>query len=218
MLVGMKMPAAAAALLAFMAVLPANTLSAGETPPGIPVEDYALYDQIVTKKFLTSDTQLVLLERLTTARLIPDMEEPLTLQLFEEQRYFDGQLPGDLARDFVAVNQQPSRLEGRFQFAIRYRFVSGEAIEDPEVWAAVPVAGNPAQGGTVLDRLAFSRVGRSLRNDHALAYVENLRPDGTGAGFLVWFRRHGREWTVFETEVIWTVRVEADAEGPLLAP
>jgi hypothetical protein len=155
---------------------------------------------------------------MTTARLIPNQEGPLTRQLFEEQGYFDGALPGDLARDFVSANQHPSRLEGRFQFAVRYRFVSGQAIEDPEVRAAVPVRGIPAQGVTVLDRLAFSRVGRTLRNDHALVYVENLRPDGTGAGFLVWFRRQGREWTVFDTEVTWTVRPEADAEPPLLAP
>ncbi|MBD0316281.1 MAG: hypothetical protein ICV75_06285 [Nitrospiraceae bacterium] len=214
----MKLLSAVAAVVALAGVLSERTLTAGDATPGIPVEDYALYDQIVTKKFLTSDTQLVLLERLTTARLIPNHEEPLTLGLFEEQGYFDDQLPGDLARDFVAVNRQPSRLEGRFQFAVRYRFVSGEAIEEPEVWAAVPVARIPAQGGAVLDRLAFSRVGRTLRNDHALVYVENLRPDGTGAGFLVWFRRQGREWTVFDTEVTWTVRPDANADGPLLAP
>jgi hypothetical protein len=32
---------------------------------------------------------------------------------------------------------------------------------------------------------------------------ENALPDGTGRGFLVWFRLQGREWTIFDTEVLW---------------
>jgi hypothetical protein len=76
----------------------------------------------------------------------------------------------------------------------------------------------PAQAPPVLDRLAFSRVARTLRSDQALLYVENTRPDGTGAGFLVWFRRRGREWTIFDTEVVWTVRSQEGDGGPLLAP
>lgn len=219
MLAGMKTRHAVAGLLFLLAVLLQGTpADAVEAPSPIPVEDYALYDQIVTKKFLTSDTQLVVLERMTTARLIPNQEGTLTLKLFAAQGYFDGELPADLARDFVAVNQQPSRLEGRFQFAVRYRFVSEGAIEQPEVRMAVPVAAVLAQGAPVVDRLAFSRIGRTLRNDQALAYVENTRPDGTGAGFLVWFRRQGREWTLLDTEVVWTVRPEETPEGPLLAP
>ena len=66
----------------------------------------------------------------------------------------------------------------------------------------------PVQAPSVLDRLAFSRVARSLRNDHALLYVEILRPDGTGAGFLVWCRRQGRSWTLFDTEVAWTIQAQ----------
>jgi hypothetical protein len=188
---------------------------------GIPVDDYALYDQVVTKKFLTSDTQLVVLERMTVSRLLPNQEEPMTIALFQEQGYFDGELPPDLVRDFVGANHEPGRLEGRFQFGVRYRFVSGNTIEEPEVASALPVnAGRatPAQAPPVLDRLAFSRVGRTLRNDHALLYVENTRPDGTGAGFLVWFRRQGREWTIFDTEVVWTVRSPESEDGPRLAP
>jgi hypothetical protein len=187
----------------------------------VPPEDYALYDQIVTKKFLTSTTRLVMLERMTSVRLLPEHEGPMTATLFEAQGYFDGALPRDVVREFVAVNQQPSRLEGRFQFAVRYRFVSGDAIEEPEVRLAVPVAAGPERltpDTFVLDRLAFSRIGRNLRNDQALAYVENLRPDGSGAGFLVWFRRHGREWRLFDTEVVWTVRLHESEDRPLLAP
>jgi hypothetical protein len=219
MLAIMKTRRAGAAVLWVLAgLLLATRAQATEAPPPVPVEDYALYDQIVTKKFLTSDTQLVVLERMTTARLIPNLEGPLTVHRFEEQAYFEGELPAGLAGDFVSANREPGRLEGRFHFDVRYRFVSEGAIEEPEVRSAVPVAAVPAQGVPVLDRLAFSRIGRTLRNDQALVYVENTRPDGTGAGFLVWFRRQGREWTLFDTEVIWTVRPEERSDGPLLAP
>jgi hypothetical protein len=64
----------------------------------------------------------------------------------------------------------------------------------------------PVQAPPVLERLAFSRVGRTFQQDQALVYVEQMRPDGTGAGFLVWFRREGRKWRIFDTEVIWTIR------------
>lgn len=211
-------------VLMLLACLPVQgTLAAEERPvaSGIPVDDYALYDQVVTKKFLTSDTQLVVLERMTVSRLLPNQEGPVTIALFQEQGYFNNGLPLDLVRDFVGANQEPSRLEGRFQFSVRYRFVSGNAMEEPEVTSALPVkAGRamPAQLSPVLDRLAFSRVARTLRNDHALLYVENMRPDGTGAGFLVWFRRQGRDWTIFDTEVVWTVRSQKDGDGPPLAP
>jgi hypothetical protein len=183
----------------------------------IPAEDYALYDQVVTKKFLTSDTQLVAIERMTVSRLLPNREGPMTVALFQEQGYFNDALPLDLVRDFVGANHEPGRLEGRFQFGVRYRFVSGNTIEEPEVTLALPVKARTrlAQAPSVLDRLAFSRIARTLRNDQALLYVENTRPDGTGAGFLVWFRRQGREWT---TEVVWTVRSEEGGGGPLLAP
>ena len=42
----------------------------------IPAEDYALYDLVVTSKFLTSDTRLVVIERMTLLRLSPDQEGP----------------------------------------------------------------------------------------------------------------------------------------------
>ena len=194
---------------------------AGSSSQVIPAEDYALYDQIVTKKFLNSEIQLVLFERMTVSRLVPNQEETMTIALFQEQGYFNGELPPDLVRDFVGANEEPSRLEGRFQFGVRYRFVSGNSMEEPEVTLAISVKGAramPMQVSPLLDRLAFSRVGRTLRNDHALVYVENTRPDGTGAGFLVWFRRQGGDWKIFDTEVVWTVRIQVDGDGPLLAP
>ncbi|MBI3356726.1 MAG: hypothetical protein HY038_08160 [Nitrospirae bacterium] len=199
------------------------TLAAEEMPTAsvIPIEDYGLYDQVVTNKFLTSRTQLVVLERMTIPRLLPDQEGPMTTVFFQQQGYFNGQLPPDLVRDFVGVNQRPGRLEGRFRFGPRYRFVSGNDMEDPEVSIGVPVSverPTVIQNAAVLDRLAFSRVGRTLRNDQALLYVENPRPDGTGTGFLVWFRRQGQEWRIFDTEVVWTVHNGEGGEGPPLAP
>jgi len=77
-------------------------------------------------------------------------------------------LPQELVRDFVGVSQTPVPLEPRFQFGVRYRFVSEGTTEDPETGAVVPVLRNPAQpvqATSVLDRLAFSRVGRTWGND-----------------------------------------------------
>ncbi|MDX2252337.1 MAG: hypothetical protein NW202_08630 [Nitrospira sp.] len=181
-----------------------------DSADGIPAEDYGLYDQVVEQKFLTSQTKLVLLERTTVSRIFPDQTEPMTEGLLEAQTYFRGQLPTDLVRDFVRANRIASRLDARFQFGVRYRFLSAGSIEEPEVALAVPVQVPP-----VLDRLAFSRVGRTLRNDQALLYVENLRPDGTGAGLLVWFHRQAHTWILVDTEVVWTLRDRhGDAEDP----
>ena len=188
----------------------------------IPAEDYALYDQVVTSKFLTSATRLVVIESMTRLRLSPDEEGPTTIEAIQAQEYFDGELPPDLIREFREVNRQASRLEGRFHFGVGYRFATGDRIEEPEVslpWPATVARARPIHAPPVLDRLAFSRVARSLRNDHALMYVEALRPDGTGAGFLVWCRRQGRSWTLFDTEVVWTIQPQLEPEeGPLLAP
>lgn len=175
----------------------------------IPAEDYALYDQAIESIFLTSYTRLVVIERMTVVRLFPDQTEPMTIGSFHDRNFFMSRLPSDLVRDFVGANREAGRLEGRFQFRVRYRFVTGQSLEEPEVSAAVPVqAGRaaPVQAAPVLERLGFSRVGRTLRQDQALVYVEQMRPDETGAGFLVWFHRKGQEWTIFDTEVVWTIR------------
>jgi hypothetical protein len=188
----------------------------------IPAEDYALYDQVVTSKFLTSATQSVVIERMTLLRLSPGQEGPATLGVFQEQGYFDSRLPEKLIQEFISLNRQVSRLEGRFHFAARYRFATEGRLEEPEVSLAHPVTvahARPVQAPSVLSRLAFSRVARSLRNDQALLYVEVLRPDGTGAGFLVWCRRQGQSWTLFDTEVAWTIQSQVEPEEePLLAP
>ena len=202
--------------------LPGTAAGFDQKADAIPVEDYALYDQVVTIKFLTSATQLIVIERTTQFRLSPDQEGPTTLGAFQEREFFDGELPADLIREFTAINREPSRLEGRFHFGVRYRFATGDKLEEPEVSLARPVtvAGTrSAQAPSVLGRMAFSRVARSLRNGHAMLYAEVLRPDGTGAGFLVWFLRQGRSWTLSDTEVAWTVQPQwTPEEGPLLAP
>ena len=230
--------------------LPRAVAESDRLVAAIPAEDYALYDQVVTSKFLTSATQLVVIERMTRFRFSPDHEEPATIAAFQEQEYFDGELPADLIREFIAVNRQPGRLERQFHFAVSYRFATGDIIEELEVFlspygwglapflfATVSVRGaagqappqtsepvswahaRPVQALPILDRLAFSRVGRTLRNDQALLYIEVLRPDGTGAGFLVWFRRQGQRWTLFDTEVVWTTQAQVEPDGgPLLAP
>jgi hypothetical protein len=193
-----------------------------EKADAVSAEDYALYDKVVTSKFLTSATQLVVIERLTRLRLSPDQEGPTTVGAFQEQGYFDGEPSADLIRELISTNRQASRLERRFHFAVGYRFTTEGRLEEPEVSLARPVtvAGLvPVQAPPILDRLAFSRVARNLRNDQALLYVETLRPDDTGAGFLVWCRRQGRSWTLFDTEVVWTIQVQVDPEEePLLAP
>jgi hypothetical protein len=202
--------------------LPGAVAGSDQKADTISAEDYALYDQVVTSKFLSSATQLVVIDRMTRLRLSPDQEGPTTIGAFQEQGYFDGKLPADLVREFSIVNRQPIRLEGRFHFGVGYRFATGDTIEEPEVSLASPVRAarvRPVQAPSVLDRLVFSRVARSLLNEDALLYVETLRPDGTGAGFLVWFRRQGRGWTLFGTEVAWTIQAQGEPEeGPLLAP
>jgi hypothetical protein len=113
--------------------LPGTAAGFDQKADAIPVEDYALYDQVVTSKFLTSATQLVVIERATQFRLSPDQKGPTTIGAFLEQEFFDGDLPADLIREFTAINRQPSRLEGRFHFGVTYRFATGDKLEEPEV-------------------------------------------------------------------------------------
>jgi hypothetical protein len=225
--------------------LPGAMAETSRQAEAIPAEDYTLYDQVVTSKFLTSATQLIIIERMTSFRFSPNQEGPTTIEVFQEKEYFEGELPADLIREFVFVNRQPSRLERQFHVGVAYRFTTGNHIEEPEVslppydWGQAPVlfargiggqaptktsepvpsAATQIQAPLVLDRLAFSRVARNRSHDQALLSVETLRPDGTGAGFLLWCRRQGQRWAVFDTEVIWTIQAQEETEeGPLLAP
>jgi hypothetical protein len=205
-------------LLPFLFMGLSLAMEGGQVAVAILPEDYDLYDRIIEGKFLTSQIQLVLLERMTVSRLLPNQADSMTMAFFRQQGFFNGLVPQELVRDFIGANQAQKRLEGQFRFGVRYRFVSGEKSEDIEAGLAVPAVNDhrmALQSPSVLDRLAFSRVGRTLKNDQALVYVENRRRDGTGAGFLVWFHRWEQVWELFDTEVVWTTGGGAgESDGP----
>lgn len=190
-----------------------------EQPQPVPAEEYPFYDLAVEEKFLTSRTRLVIIERMTAIRLHPEEPQLPTAAWFAEQEFFDGRLPKDLIRDFVAKAQRPARLDARFTFGVRYRFVSGEGVPDTEAAVPVlPVAWPVEEEGEgdaleILDRLAFSRVGLTLRGDQALLYVANQRPNATGAGFLFWFVRRQGRWEIYDTEVLWVAQPEQNPSG-----
>ncbi len=190
-----------------------------EQVESVPADDYPFYDLAVDAKFLTSQTRLIILERMTTTRLHPDQLLAPTVAWLAEQGWFDGRLPQDLIRDFVVRNQHPSRLDARFAFGVRYRFVSGDGLPETEAGLSVIPASLPVQDleGELdtVDRLAFSRVGRTMRGDQALLYVANPRRDGSGAGFLLWLQRRQAVWEVKDTEVVWVAQIErSSAEAP----
>lgn len=199
---------------------PSTEMVALAAPPDlmepVPAEDYSFYDLAVEEKFLTSHTKLVVIERMTTTHLHPNEPQLPTLAWFAERECFDGRLPQELIRDFVAKNQRPSRLNTQFGFGVRYRFVSGEGGTDAETsLPVIPAAWFVQEGGPtdLIDHLAFSRVGLTLKADQALLYVSNPRPDGTGAGFLFWFLRRQKIWTLYDTEVLWVARPDQNPSG-----
>jgi hypothetical protein len=131
---------------------PVAVAEADRQTDAISAADYALYDQVVTSKFLTSATQLVVIERMTRLHLSPGQEGSTTIGAFQDQGYFDGGLPADLVREFISVNREPSRLEGRFHFAVGYRFAMEGRLEEPEVslapygWGLAPFFSTPVAG------------------------------------------------------------------------
>ena len=200
-------------LAAPAAVLPAEQPDAGLE--AAPIEDYSIYDRVVLDKFLTSQTELVLIERLTVTRLGPDWP-PTSLAFFEENGFFEGRLPRDLVRDFIVKNRRPSRLEARFNFGVRYQFISEEGLEPEVSLAPVPAAFLFPAPQSLLTQsapptvglLGFSRAGFTVNGDQALVYVGDNREDGTGAGFLLWLSRRGRDWEIADTDVLWIARPE----------
>jgi hypothetical protein len=175
-------------------------------PPAVPLEEYPLFDVIVESKFLTSQTELVIIERRTATRLTPDDEDPPTEALFEERQIFGGRLPRRLVSDFLFKMQRPSRLEGRFAFRAKVRFSSNGVLEEPELSRFVRPAHLAQAAPSTIGVLSFSRVGFTPREDQALVYVAEERPDGTGAGMMVRLHRRGTAWTVGETDVLWVAR------------
>ena len=202
--------------IALLAVCPAPGVAARaeKQPPPVPAGAYPLYDLVVRSKYLMSGTTLVLIERLTVARVEKDEREYLSREFFEEQAVFDGRLSPALLDDFFFKLKAPSRLEAKFGFGVPYRFFSNGVPEEPEVsLAPIPAASRPAQTAPqAIGVLRFSRVGFTPREDQALLYVEEERPDGGGGGLLVWLHRRGKTWTIADTEVLWMSRSDEERE------
>ncbi|TLY15781.1 MAG: hypothetical protein E6K69_05485 [Nitrospirae bacterium] len=204
-------PAALASILVLHSSIVPSAESSEQNLEPVPVEEYPIYNRVVQDKFLTSQTTLVVIDRLTVTRLHPENKEPPGLGFFREHDYFDGSLRPDLVTDVILKDSRPFRLEARFNFGVNDRFVSGGELEEPEVFLAPIPARFPRTDMTqvprpVIGKLGFSRVAFTPRADQALVYVVDDRPDGTGAGFLVWLRRLDQGWNVLDTEVIWVAR------------
>ncbi|TLY27361.1 MAG: hypothetical protein E6K63_10925 [Nitrospirae bacterium] len=204
-------PAALAANLVLHSTIASPAESAEQNLEPVPVEEYPIYNRVVEDKFLTSRTTLVVIDRLTVTRLHPEAKEPPNLAFFREHDYFNGRLRPDLVTDVILKNSRPFRLEARFNFGVPYRFMSGGELEEPEVSLAPIPTRFPRAEVTqvpqpVIGKLGFSRVAFTPRADQALVYVADDRPDGTGAGFLVWLRRLDRDWEILDTEVLWVAR------------
>lgn len=204
-------PVTLAAILLLHSTVASSAESSEQKLEPVPVQEYPIYDLVVQMKFLSSQTTLVVIDRLTVTRLHPEAKEPPSLAFFRESEYFDGRLRPDLVTDFILKNSRPFRLEARFNFGVRYRFVSSGELEEPEVSLApiptrFPRADVTQAPRPVIGKLGFSRVAFTQGADQALVYVADDRPDGAGAGFLVWLRRQGWGWEILDTEVVWVAR------------
>jgi hypothetical protein len=189
----------------------------GEQPAAVPAEEYPLYDLVVRDKFLTSRTTMVVIERLTVALVKKDERDYLSRESLEEQEVFENKLPPVLLDDFLFKLKAPSRLDGKFNFGVPYRFVRDGVPEEPEVSLAPIPAANRRRiqaPRSTIGLLRFSRVGFTRREDQALVYVEEERLDGTGGGFLVWLNRRGKVWTIIDTEVLWMAQSGEPSAGP----
>jgi hypothetical protein len=171
----------------------------------VPSGDYAIYDRIVQAKFLTSDTTLVFIRRLTATHIGPE-QVPFRRRFFDENQFFDAALPPTLLTNFLAATLRPSRLESKFQFGVRYRLVSdfNDGIE--EARGAVRPVTLATEVAEPRIRLELSRVAYTPTRDLALVYVGDYRSDGTGAGFLVLLHAEPSGWEIQDTEVVWTMR------------
>jgi len=205
-------------VLALAVVLSLGVAEAGgEKPAPVPSEEYPLYDLVVRDKFLTSQTTMVVIERLTVARTKKNEHDYLSRESLEEQEVFENKLPPVLLDDFLFKLQAPSWLAAKFNFGVPYRFVRDGASEEPEVSLAPIPAANRRRIQTprsTIGLLRFSRVGFTRREDQALVYVEEERLDGTGGGFLVWLHRRGKVWTIADTEVLWMAQPGEPSAGP----
>ena len=170
----------------------------------VPSQDYAIYDRIIQAKFLTSDTTLVLIRRLTATRLGPE-DVPFRRQFFEENRFFDGTLPPSLIAEFLNGTRRPSRLQPKLNFGVGYRLVSDFSADIEEAGLVMRPAAWTAGADTSI-RLEVSRVAYAPKENLALVYVGNYRSDGTGAGFFIVLRPQPSGWDIQDTEVVWMMR------------
>ena len=193
-----------AVLLLLLPVVMASAERSENSEPVGP-EEYEIYNRIVESKFLSSETSMVLIRELTATRLGPS-GLPFTGEWFEDNRLFDGEVPGPLLADFLSKTREPSRLAARFDFGARYRLIPRDEGQHERVSMPPQSAIRPIQlfSGTIV--LEFSRVAFTPKEDLGLVYVGNERPDGTGAGMLVLLKRSGRDWTFVDTEIVWTIR------------
>jgi hypothetical protein len=191
---------------------------AEEQPRLVPLEEYPVYDLVIQNKLLTSQTELVVIERMTVTRLGPGEQDLPSRTYFNEKQLFEGNLPPDLVTDFVLKNVRPSRLEAQFNFGIRYRFVTDGVLEEPEVsLAPIPVVFSPAEktpiASPTIGTMGLSRVGFAQRMGQALVYlvyIEENRQDRTGGGFLFLLRRSGQHWEFVDSEVLWIARPDEE--------
>ena len=172
----------------------------------VPLEEYPIYDRVITSKFLASASDLVVIERDTVTTLVPGEQDVPVAVMLRDRQVFEDRLPAALLADFLAKLKQPSRLESRFTLDAPYRFLSPGGLEQPEVSRFVlPVSGTRSVGSPV-GILSLSRVGFTAREDQALVYVGQDRDDGSGTGLLVWLFRQGTLWLIRDTEVLWVAR------------
>lgn len=187
------------------------TLEPPEEPRSVRPEEYPIYDLVITSKFLTSKTQLVVIRELTATRLGPFTDKPPSEEFLVANEFFGQRLAPDLIRDFVYKMRRPSRLERALTLGVPYQLIR-EGNGESRRTALVPLPAQRAQGPPpqgpppVVGLLVLSRVGFNLRENEALVYIGIDRPDRTGAGFLVWLHRTGRTWRIRDTEVLWTAR------------
>jgi hypothetical protein len=183
----------------------------GPRPEPVPSSDYPVYDRVIDTKFLTSQTERVLIGRLTTTKLGPGEQDIPGQAYFRDRQPFEGGLESELVTDFILKNSKPARLEDKFTLAVPYRFVSGDGAEEPEVSLA-PIPASflewTQEAPPTVGILTFSRVGFTSRLDRALVYVEDNRRDGSGSGLLMLLERRGRSWEFLDTEVLWVARPE----------
>lgn len=188
-----------------------STAPPPEAPRSIPPEEYPIYNLVITNKFLTSRTQLVVIRNLTATRLGPFTDKPPTREFLVANEFFGRPLAPDLIQDFVHKMARPSRLERALTLGVPYQLIrEGDGEDRRASLAPIPAQrtqGPPTDGPPiVVGLLELSRVGFNLRENEALVYVGIDRPDGTGAGFLIWLHRTGRSWNIADTEVLWTAR------------